>query len=1063
MKSTDIAEKALTEPEELARAHSASALSRIEKRKITRSRTSYSCRRCRLRKVKCDKQHPKCGNCSKTQEHCDYGPEKPESSHAQNRASGAGLVAKRRRSIDTNGLDSPPNSQGSGLEHPQLDVLDLQLNRLSSMIERIRRDTDTSPYRMPGPLTPISREDEQYSTHSPPRIPAQRLENDTDEHPLPTKDLSDLSINKSNGTISAHIESYWASIVEEMEQLNATMQGIRPLAPLPHADATEAGCSGQAYSTSQNQAKSSASEPLSFRSMAKADRADENGSACSICFQNSSDKSMLLPGNPSHRLAALTKLNLTAGVPTEAQSNVLFRAWLSSTYPVLPFMSIQQAFRRHQAFWDWKKTFDDDPVKTSDSADLYSLPLLYSVWYSGALAVSTQGFKSWFPDKTRAEIAAHFHEQLIRYLTLVSFPSNLRVPLLGCFVVIQSLPVSEEEPVQSSTFVNLMIKLAQTLGLHREPSLYGVPQHESEMRRRLWWQIVQLDSNFASASGYSSFIDDSKADTRPVSEVSEAFVGSIEEERYLPDVVSESEQRDVLPEPLSSPASIVSAFALVARGFHKAALAIRKAANMHVSPKPVDKVAIQSINKTINDAEIEIRDTIKRLPTKGVPELGFDPDTAALSGWPLLESEDSFGQPMTEAEYACYFGTLDPPQMPSKLARYHRQKLCAFNKWARISLSAMCDRMYLVTYAPFLRNSKSRVWTSGRQCALHHGMSFLRKLISLATDPSLESFRWNWPGPLQPMHAAMVLLVDVYERPHSDEAPRCRALIDHLFSLADPVNNITGGENGVSTQRPLHEGGSEAWDLLRDLRVSGWRKAGLDPNVLWTDHDQMTVGVAKPQTTDQKMMQSLREDLLEPGDEEQQQTIGSYPGLRYALQAAQEEMKPVNPESTATPSGRHSRQLFKLPTQQAMPYPLLESEERGCPGPSNDSDDTYTEAVEAEVFQATQVKQRPAASTTPAVENASYGPDADQRLGQLNAVDTVPLTAASTSETSHQPNEVSRDSEIVQDEDNAHHEDRMITDGVSEGFDWERWDAVFGQYSGFTDLMEMDTDMWEDH
>ena len=100
----------------------------------------------------------------------------------------------------------------------------------------------------------------------------------------------------------------------------------------------------------------------------------------------------------------------------------------------------------------------------------------------------------------------------------------------------------------------------------------------------------------------------------------------------------------------------------------------------------------------------------------------------------------------------------------------------------------------------------------------------------------------------------------------------------------------------------------------------------------------------------------------------------------------------------------------------------------------------------------------------------AMGPDADQRLGQVNSVDTVPLTPAHQTSPSHQAariyretSEILRAGVIVQDEDNAPHEDHMETDGVSENFDWERWDAVFGQYSGFTDLMEMDTDMWEDH
>ena len=879
-----VAEKAFEEPSANTAGRGAMA-SRIEKRKITRNRTSYSCQKCRFRKIKCDKQHPACGACLKNNEECVYGKPELEATNGRDGSSRVDVsISKRRRSPIPAGLPSPPKSRSISTDAPNLDALELQLQRLSSMIDSMRRQSGTAPYRVPGPLTPTSGEDDWHSGHMSLRSPDQQPYNLADDQPHLTKPLSELNINKDDGLVTnGHGIPFWGSLVEEVEQLQAMMQGIRPLGPPPHADASQVGCPGHSYQPAEKDGSHrlrSQNDALSFRSLAKTDGFDSSNTACEMCFQNASDKSMLLPGRTAARLATLTKLDLLAGIPTEAQSNVLFRAWLTSVYPALPFMSIRHSFKKHHTFWEWKNSLDNGPASsTTESADVIFMPILYSIWYSGVLSLSARGFRFWFPDKTRAQMAAHYHDQVVRYLSLVSFPSNLQAPLIACFVLLQSIPAAEEEPVQSSTFVNLMVRLAQTAGVHREPTLFGVAPHEAEIRRRMWWQIVQLDSTFASASGYPTFVSDDTADTRPISEVYEGRVGSPEEQKYLRDTKSGAERTDVLPEPLSGTDSVVSAFQLVARASHHVALAVRNAANMHMSTKLVDKEGLQTINRNINDAEAEVRDVIRRLPTKGVPELGFVPDATALSKWPTLECDPSFGSSLTEAEYALYFGLPGRPSMSPHLAQYHRQKLCAFNKWARISLSAMCDKMYCVAYAPFLKNARSKVWNTGRQCALHHCTSFLRKFISLITDPSLESYRWNWPGSLHPMHAAMILLVDVYERPHSVEAPRCRALIDKVFSIADPANNIVAGENGVSMQRPLREGGPEAWDLLRDLRMSGWKKAGLDPGVLWTEEDQVLVGVAKPLTADQQMMRSLREDLLEPEDE-----IAAFPaasGCRY--------------------------------------------------------------------------------------------------------------------------------------------------------------------------------------
>src|SRR4051812_29475879 len=41
--------------------------------------------------------------------------------------------------------------------------------------------------------------------------------------------------------------------------------------------------------------------------------------------------------------------------------------------------------------------------------------------------------------------------------------------------------------------LGMVIRIAQSVGLHRDPSNFSVSPFESEMRRRLWWHIVSLD------------------------------------------------------------------------------------------------------------------------------------------------------------------------------------------------------------------------------------------------------------------------------------------------------------------------------------------------------------------------------------------------------------------------------------------------------------------------------------------------------------------------------------------------------------------------------------------
>lgn len=93
------------------------------------------------------------------------------------------------------------------------------------------------------------------------------------------------------------------------------------------------------------------------------------------------------------------------------------------------------------------------------------------------------------------------------------------------------------------------------------------------------------------------------------------------------------------------------------------------------------------------------------------------------------------------------------------------------------------------------------------------------------------------------------MLIDLYERPYSPEASRSRAFIDRILALSGPDGGVVGGEDGVSTQRPLKDGGREAWDMIRRLRQKAWQKAGLNPRMLWTEQDQIQAGVASPVDT----------------------------------------------------------------------------------------------------------------------------------------------------------------------------------------------------------------------
>lgn len=64
------------------------------------------------------------------------------------------------------------------------------------------------------------------------------------------------------------------------------------------------------------------------------------------------------------------------------------------------------------------------------------------------------------------------------------------------------------------TLTGLLIRLAQSLGLHRDGTHFGLTPFETEMRRRLWWQVVLLDVRAAEDHCTEPTITEQSFDTK---------------------------------------------------------------------------------------------------------------------------------------------------------------------------------------------------------------------------------------------------------------------------------------------------------------------------------------------------------------------------------------------------------------------------------------------------------------------------------------------------------------------------------------------------------------------
>jgi len=115
--------------------------------------------------------------------------------------------------------------------------------------------------------------------------------------------------------------------------------------------------------------------------------------------------------------------------------------------------------------------------------------------------------------------------------------------------------------------------------------------------------------------------------------------------------------------------------------------------------------------------------------------------------------------------------------------------------------------------------------------AVQHAQAFVQLFIRVCDDPVSEPFHWMYPGTYQPLQAVSLLLADLLQYPHSDEASESRALVDAVFDLY----NVDEGM--VSQNHPRHRqlspSGKDAWSILSRTRKKALAQIGQDHHTLF--------------------------------------------------------------------------------------------------------------------------------------------------------------------------------------------------------------------------------------
>lgn len=252
-------------------------------------------------------------------------------------------------------------------------------------------------------------------------------------------------------------------------------------------------------------------------------------------------------------------------VPTKRQSHILYKGFMSGVHAISPVLHPPTILKSYNRFWDW---YDYSSYSGEPCPEPTFIPLLYAIWYGGSVTISIRTIKAEFNVNSRSVLSNVYNDEVSRWLARISFPRSPSLQGLSAYLIVQTILSKEEEPLTSSLFISLAMRVAQTMGLHRDPAKFGLGSSEAEYRRRLWWHIVHMDGVVAMSSGLPPLVSDENYwDVRDTSELKDTLIGTPEADQYERLVSTGMRVRDSPDEPtVSGGPSMVNVYYLSARG-----------------------------------------------------------------------------------------------------------------------------------------------------------------------------------------------------------------------------------------------------------------------------------------------------------------------------------------------------------------------------------------------------------------------------------------------------------------------------------------------------------------
>ncbi|CAG8908389.1 unnamed protein product [Penicillium egyptiacum] len=189
--------------------------------------------------------------------------------------------------------------------------------------------------------------------------------------------------------------------------------------------------------------------------------------------------------------------------PSLTQAVTLFAAFRENVVPLVRIFHMPTLTR---VYWD--------AIASLDSLDKHTETLIFAIHYSAVVSLTPEQCIG-ILGETREAALERYRFAVQQALARGNLLNTQRMTMLQAAVLFLSALPNEDDSRAAWWLTSLIYHIARTMGLHRDGTVFRLKPFETELRRRLWWQICIIDSRSSEYHCNEPIVQHFASDTKP--------------------------------------------------------------------------------------------------------------------------------------------------------------------------------------------------------------------------------------------------------------------------------------------------------------------------------------------------------------------------------------------------------------------------------------------------------------------------------------------------------------------------------------------------------------------